>query len=1266
MTQQPALSSRFEVLRTLGAGGMGLVYEALDRDRDVRVALKTLRQFTPEGLARFKREFRAMEALHHPNLVSLGELVCEGGQWFFTMELLRGVDFIHWVRPHHRMLTGVSASWPHGPTSGMVICARDALTMDAPADALAEIASAVPASDLASTSCHEPRLRDALAQLARGLVALHDAKCVHRDVKPSNVHVTEEGRVVLLDFGIVSELELAREPLSASDGLVGTPGYMAPEQAASGAVTPAADWYGVGAMLYEALTGRLPFEGSNAEILAQKQAGAPPSPGALVRDVPVDLEALCIDLLQRDPERRPPGREVLERLVQRSERASGAPAPMPSRDRTSRLVGRDDEMRALDAAHDAAARSAIAIVVYGESGIGKTWLVRAFVERITASDEDAFVLHGKCREREAVPYKALDDAIDQLAARLDRMPAAAVSELVPAYIGALLHVFPVLRQVEAFRRHAEIETEARTLDPRELRRRAFLALRDLFGRLAELGRVIVVIDDLQWADQDSLALIGTLLRPPDPPPVLFLASVRTSPLAPSEVPRDVVASVPGDVRLLHVGPLSERSARELAAKQIAIAGAEGAALAETIAADAKGHPLFIDELARRAAGGHAIAALKLDDALWSRIEELAPVERTVAQLVAISPRPLSQEIVARAAEIHVREFVETAARLRASNLVRTGGARPTDRIEPYHDRVREVVVGRLADGSKRALHERLARALEPGQASDAEALALHWREAGFEANARKYAEIAAEHAWNALAFDRAAEWYAAAIDLASPEQRMEDRALRARLGEALGNAGRGALAAAALQSAAAGADTAEALELQRRAVDQLLRCGHVDEGLDVAARVLALVGMKLPRSPLHALFLLFFWRLAFLLRGARYVRRDPSRIAPRTLMRIDACSSLGSTLGLSDMVTGWLFSTRALLFALDAGDPGRIVYPMAAEAARSASGGKKTWRRTRARLDEATKLARESGDDKAIAWVLANNGYMHYAAGEYRVALGIIRRAEDALLTCGAKGYELSSTQFFLTNTLAILGRLKECSARVPALLQEACERDDLFAAVNHRTGHSNLAWLIVDEPDVARRHLADAMRSWSKRGFHVEHYFELIAGTSIALYVGDAEEANGLLTRSLPLYERSFLSRVQNVRLRIWLARARCALASVAAGAGDRDATLRLVRRMSRKIVAEESPWGPPSAALLGASVAKAEGDRALAVRLLRAAKAGFDAEGLELDAAVASHCLGTLLTGDEGTALIERARRWMRAQTVKRPDRFVAMIAPGLVSSP
>ena len=144
---------------------------------------------------------------------------------------------------------------------------------------------------------------------ALGLAALHRAHKVHRDIKPSNILVTPEGRVVILDFGLVADLE-NRLPEAH---LVGTYSYMAPEQASLKPVGAPADWYSVGVLLYQALTARMPVPGTAREVLVMKQAFEPAPPSTLV-DVPPDLDNLAIDLLRIDPAARPSEREILRRL----------------------------------------------------------------------------------------------------------------------------------------------------------------------------------------------------------------------------------------------------------------------------------------------------------------------------------------------------------------------------------------------------------------------------------------------------------------------------------------------------------------------------------------------------------------------------------------------------------------------------------------------------------------------------------------------------------------------------------------------------------------------------------------------------------------------------------------------------------------------------------------------------------------------------------------------------------------------------------------
>ena len=185
---------RFTLVCRIGAGGMGVVYETYDQQRGELVALKTMRRVDPGALVRFKQEFRSLADITHPNLANLYELFAVEDRWFITMELVEGCDFLSFVKGTPEEAAG---RWNAGPT----VIARPPRSAGQPTEV----------TRTPNFHFDEKRLRDALSQLALGVSALHAAGKLHRDIKPPNVLVTHEGRVVLLDFGLTADLE-SRSP----------------------------------------------------------------------------------------------------------------------------------------------------------------------------------------------------------------------------------------------------------------------------------------------------------------------------------------------------------------------------------------------------------------------------------------------------------------------------------------------------------------------------------------------------------------------------------------------------------------------------------------------------------------------------------------------------------------------------------------------------------------------------------------------------------------------------------------------------------------------------------------------------------------------------------------------------------------------------------------------------------------------------------------------------------------------------------------------
>ncbi len=1181
---------------------MGVVYEALDQQRSARVAIKTIRMASADGLLRFKREFRTLQDLHHRNLISLGELFSEGGQWFFTMELIEGVDMVAHVR--RRTAAGDGA----------------------------------PDYDV---------LRRCLAQLAEGLEALHRAHKVHRDIKPSNVLVTSDERVVILDFGVVVDLD---DDNASATEVVGTAAYMAPEQALGETITPPVDLYAVGALLYEALTGRPPFVGSTMDVLRRKVTDALPPPSKLAPSTPPDLDALAMDLLASEPGRRPTARAVAQHLQGRASTPSVRPAAVTSPE----FVGRGEELARLADAFECFRRGETTVVVVeGESGVGKSALIRHFLDDVLARDVGAaVVLTGRCRERESVPYNAFDGAVDALSRFLLRTPSP--DSVLPLRIDVVTQAFPVLLAVpEAATARLPVEEDT---DPIQYRRRLFGAVRELFARLGQRFSVVLVLDDLQWADVDSLALLAEITRAPDAPRVLVLATQRQA-LAPATRAR-IAKAVGEKARRIVLESLSQSEAQILV-ERLGGGKALSAADAERIVREAHGHPLFIDELVRYVAeGGTASGEVRLDDALWARVARLEASPRDLATLVAVAGAPIAATVLAHAAALDGATAAMHLDLLRSAQLVRGTDSRSTEVFEPYHDRVREAVLANLSSEQRRDAHERLARALEGTNASDDEALAIHWREAGDGVRAARFATSAANGAMAAFAFDHAADLYRLSLELAPPSG-AESVALRARLGEALANAGRGADSAGAYLRAAQDAPADAALVLKERAASQLMRAGHMDEGVAVVRDVLAAVGMSLPQTPIRALASFLFRRALVWLRGFEFKVRAAKDVPPHQLLVTDLLWSLSFVLSFVDTVRGGDFQARYVVRALDAGEPYRIVRAIANEAPYGVSIGRRGWPQAEALLVRARALADRIGDARSVVYVTIASGIANYLAGHFKESL----RLCDEGMAREASGLfaERMRARQFACYSLALMGQFAELGRRVPEYLRDAEAHGDVYLSTNLQIGLPQMTWLVQGDVARARAGVAAAKARWTAQGFTLETYYTLLAEVQTELYAGFPEIAWRVLIDRWPALRRSFLLRIQTVRFSALHARARAAVALAEREPDRRAELLADAERSAKELARDHHAWGVPLATLIRAGVARLRGEDAVALL----AKAGGECArfDLHLHAAAARFAEAHLRSGDAARALRDEAEAFMRDQGIVDFARATMLLAPGLL---
>lgn len=1185
------VSARFSLERRLGAGSVGVVYLAYDHVRKGSVALKTLRTIAPLPLFRFKQEFRALTDVVHPNLVQLYELICEDGHWFFTMEAIRGVDFVTYCQ--------------HNPD----------------------------------------RTRDAVVQLVRGVAALHDAGRLHRDIKPSNILVTPSGRVVVLDFGLVTDVDGFE--LGGRQRVCGSAGYMSPEQSSAGPLTFASDLYAVGSVLFEALTGRLPFEGTVEDVMAMKRRRDGPSPSEFVTDVDPTLDRLAADLLKRTPEDRPGETSVLHRLAAetidgaRPERGRTAPPSAPilaAREPT--FVGRDAPLAQLRDAFDRSSAGPQVVVVRGESGVGKSALVTQFLGQL-----DATVLAGRCYERESVPFKAIDPLVDALCHQLILAGAVDPQALCPE-TAALVEVFPVLRRSPVIDRW--VDAHASPEDPRQLRLDAFVALRALLGAIARPRRLVLYVEDAHWADADSAAALAAILRGVDAPPLLLVVCGRDDERIDGLVTR--LARSAQTIRLDRLEPHHAEALAHAMLVDADVAPDAARSRAAAIAREAGGHPLLVEELTRHAIEEALVdgADLALEAVLARRIHRLEAEDRRILEVVAVAGQPLERVIALRAADVAKSERHRVPRLFNARLLERAGTT--VECVRTAHDRIREHVVRHLTPERRRSIHRRLAAELGRIDAAP-ETIAGHHVEAGRPDLAVELFVLAGRSAFAAYAFDHAAQLFARALTITP-----DDGALLRRRADALANAGRGAEAGRTYLAAAERLGPRDALTCRRCAAEQLLRSGHVDEGIALLETGLRTIDAPVPQRDTSAVLSLVRRRARLLLRGTHFVERGVRDVEKDTRLAIDMLWAGALGLALVDVVRAYDYSTAHLLAALDAGEPYRVARALAGEALNSAAGGSATRRRTRRLLRDADRLAERIDHPHAKGLVLLASGMSQSLVGHWRASLDPYARAIAMFeRRCSGVAWERDTVEHMRLWAYAYLGDLDAMRERIPKLVHDAKERGDRYAVSLFTGGLANLVFLADDDPDGARRGVVEGMRPWSTHGFHLQHYNQLLAAAHVDLYQGRALRAHHNVSETWPHLMRSHLLSVEQIRVEAWHLRGRVALAA-AKEATDPTPYLAIATKAVRRLEKERVAWSRPLARLIEAGLAEQRGALDTAYTAYADAICRLDDQDMALLANAARRRLGTCV-GDGHT---RDADAWFSAARVRKPAAFAGIFVP------